>query len=414
MSFDQTQDKLKNLKVALVHDYLREYGGGERVLEALHEIFPDAPVYTAYYNPAGLGPHAQRFKNWDIRTSWLQKVPWANRLVSPLRIFAPLMFESFDLGDYDVVISSCAIYFAKAVITKPETLHLSYIHTPPRYLYGYTTSFNYKKKWWTKVGGEILNHFLRIYDFQTSQRPDILVANSQNVADRIKKFYRRDSVVIYPPVEVEKFKNVILASSPKATRPESKNKDSGQAGMTKEGYYLSLSRLVRGKGVDIIIEAATQLNIPLKVAGIGPELEMLKRMAGSNVEFLGEVRDEERAKLYAGAKALIAASEDEDFGITVVEAMACGTPVIAVRAGGYLETVIEGKTGEFFPSTLPRQARDRSGQVKATVEDLVEVLKKFDPKKYRVEDCQKQAEKFSKSRFKREILECIAKNKKEV
>src|SRR3990167_8443495 len=193
------------MKVALVHDYLKEYGGAERVVEALHEIFPEAPLYTAYVNLEVMGESGKRFKDWDIRSSWLQKIPLANKLVSPFRIFAPMMFESFDLSEYDVVISSCAIYFSKAVITKPEALHLSYIHTPPRYLYGYTTSFNYKKNPITRVLGELANHFLRIYDFEVSQRPDILVANSKNIQARIKKFYRRESVVIYPPVDIKLF-----------------------------------------------------------------------------------------------------------------------------------------------------------------------------------------------------------------
>ena len=165
------------MKVALVHDYLKEYGGAERVLEVLHEMFPQAPIYTAYLDLKGLGQHAVRIKKWDIRTSWLQKLPLAGRLISPLRILAPAIFASFDLSDYEVVISSCAIYFAKSVITKPETLHIIYIHTPPRYLYGYTTSFNYKKNPLTRVLGELANHFLRIWDYEISQRPDILVAN---------------------------------------------------------------------------------------------------------------------------------------------------------------------------------------------------------------------------------------------
>src|SRR3979490_422101 len=173
----------------------------------------------------------------------MQKVPFANKLISPFRIFAPMMFESFDLSAYDLVISSSsAVYFAKSVITKPETLHISYIHPPPRFLYGYTTSFNYKKHFITRIGGELINHFLRFYDFEVSQRPDILVANSKNVQARIKKFYRRDSVVIYPPVDLKEFEGV-------------KGK--------KEDYFLALNRLVRGKGTEITIEACTKLSVPL-------------------------------------------------------------------------------------------------------------------------------------------------------
>lgn len=380
------------MKVALAHDYLREYGGAERVLETLHEMFPEAPLYTAYYNPQGLGKHAYKFKDWDIRTSWVQNLPFANKLISPLRIFAPMIFENFDMKEYDLVISSSsAVYFAKSVITKPGSLHISYIHTPPRFLYGYTTSFNYKKKLWTHILGEIINHFLRIVDFEVSQRPDILVANSENIQKRIKKFYRRDSVIIYPPIDLEEFKGI--------------KKEKG-------GYFLALNRLVRGKGTEVIVSACTRLNLPLKVVGVGPEMESLKKIAGKNIEFLGSVSDEDRVRLYSGAEALIVASEDEDFGITPVEAQAAGVPVIAIRTGGFLETVIEGKTGEFFDPY--RENEDSKVYVnEGTVVNLVEVLKKFDSSKYNEETCRKNASRFSKENFKKSFSELIRKNRKD-
>jgi len=367
-------------KVALAHDYLREYGGAERVLEALHEIFPDAPLYTAYVNLEAMGENGKRFKSWDIRPSWFQKFPFANKLLSPFRIFASMMFESFDLSGYDLVISSSsAIYMAKAVITKPETLHISYIHTPPRYLYGYVTSFNYKKNPIIRILGELANHIIRIYDFEVSQRPDILVANSKNIAQRIKKFYRRDSVVIYPFVDLTELK----------------------LQKTKDGYFLVLNRLVRGKGTEVIVAAATKLNISLKVAGTGPELDNLKKLAGKNIEFLGWVSDEERIKLLSNAKALIVASEDEDFGITSIEAQAVGTPVIAPKSGGFLETVLDDKTGILY-----------GGQGMVNEASLMEALEKFDPSQFKAEDLRKNAEKFGKVRFKKEILELVERNKK--
>lgn len=366
------------MKVALAHDYLREYGGAERVLEALHDIFPEAPVFTAYLNLKKLGIHAKRFSDWDIHTSWMQKIPFADKFLSPTRIFAPMMFESFDLDGFNVVISSCNIYFAKAVLTGPNCLHISYIHTPPRYLYGFTTSFNYKKHWWTKIGAEIVNHFLRLYDFETSQRPDILVANSETVKERIKKFYRREAVVIYPPVDLAEF---------------------GSTRKTGGAYFLALNRLSKGKGTDIIVQACTKLGLPLKVVGSGPELKNLQKIAGSSIDFLGEVSDAERVKLYLDAKALVVASEEEDFGITAVESMAAGTPVIAIGSGGYKETVIKGKTGEFFSPQNP-------------LDGLMGVLEKFKPEKYRDTDCRKQAERFSKEKFKRQVLELVEENLK--
>jgi len=386
------------MRVALVHDYLREYGGAERVLETIHQMFPDAPVYTFYVNLEAMGANGKRFADWKIIPSWFQKLPFANTLLSPFRIFGPMAFESFDMSQYDLVISSSsATHLAKSVITKPETLHLSYIHTPPRFLYGYTTSFNYKKHWWTRIGGEIINHYMRIYDFEVSQRPDILLANSKNVAKRIEKFYRRDSVVIYPPVDVTVILNEVKNLKIKSRDPSAKPQDDKK-------YFLVLSRLVRGKGVEVVVEACGKLGLPLKVAGSGPELENLKELATINhkpstINFLGWVSDEERVKLLQDAKALIVASEDEDFGITSIEAQAAGTPVIAPRSGGFLETVIEGKTGLFYGGT---------GAV--TSDDLMDALKKFKSMKFDPEDLRKNAEKFSVERFKKEILELIEKH----
>ncbi len=364
------------MKVALVHDFLVEYGGGERVLEVLHEIFPDAPIYTAYFRLNGFGPHKDRIKHWDIKTSWMQVLP--KIFLSPFRLFAAGIFESFDLSEYDLVISSCNTYFAKAVIKRTGALHISYIHTPPRYLYGFTTSFNYKKNLLTRILGELANHYLRILDFQTSQKPDILVANSKEVQERIKKFYRRDSVLIYPPVDIDKFK--VQSSKFKV----------------KGNYFISVGRLVRGKGIDVIVKAFTKFNLPLKVVGSGPEEKRLKRIAGKNIQFLGEVEDSDLPKLYSGALATVVASEDEDFGIVPVESQAAGTPVIAPRAGGFLETIIQGKTGIFY-----------GGPGMVSVDSLVEALQKFEPTKLKEEDCIKHAERFSKERFKKEILQLV-------
>lgn len=378
------------MKVALVHDYLKEYGGAERVLEALHEIWPEAPVYTAYYDPKGLGVNASKFKDWKIKTSWLQNLPFAGKLISPFRIIAPKIFEGFDFSEYDLVISSCNIYFSKAVTAKKS---ISYIHTPPRYLYGYTTSFNYKKRWWTRVVAEVVNHYLRVVDFETSQRPDLLIANSKNVKERIKKFYRRDAEVIYPPADVEELLKV--------------KKQKGR-------YFLTLNRLSRGKGTEVAVAACSKLELPLKVASSGAELSNLKKIAGKSIEFEGEITEEEKAKIFSEAIALIACSEDEDFGISVVEAQAAGVPVIAAKTGGHLETVIPGKTGEFYTPGLLGDYKTYVDPV--SVDNLTDVLEKFSPAKYKQShtsykdsDLRGNAKKFSKENFKKKILEIAVK-----
>lgn len=371
------------MKVALVHDYLKEYGGAERVLEALHEIWPEAPLYTAYYNSRGLGINASKFKDWKVKTSWLQNLPFAGKLISPFRIFAPKIFEGFDFSDYDLVISSCNIYFSKAVRAKKS---ISYIHTPPRYLYGYTTSFNYKKRWWTRIIAEAMNHYLRVVDFETSQRPNLLIANSENVKERIKKFYRRDADVIYPPVEVQELLKV--------------KKQKGK-------YFLTLNRLSRGKGTEVAVAACSKLGLPLKVASSGAELSNLKKIAGKSVEFVGEVTEEEKAKLFSEAIALIACSEDEDFGISVVEAQAAGVPVIAAKAGGHLETVIPGKTGEFYTPGFLGDFKTYVDPI--SVDNLTDVLENFNPLRYKDSDLRGNAKKFSKENFKKKILEIVSK-----
>jgi len=321
---------MKQLRVALVHDYLGEFGGAERVVEILAEMFPEAPIYTAFFRK---GEAYERFKHRDIKVSWAHYIPFfSTKLHSPLRFLAPLIWESFNFKGYDLVISSVSWYITKGILTGPETVHISYIHTPPRYLYGYETSINWQKYWPLRVYARVVNHYLREYDFAAAQRPDILIANSENTKRRIKKFYRRDAKVVYPPVE--------LPSNHSDNFNHSRN------------YFLVVSRVVGGKGLELAVKACTELGLPLKVvgepAGWSSEYKKIKESAGPTVEFLGFVSDEELVELYTGAKAFLAIARDEDFGMTVVEAQLCGAPVIAYRGGGYLETIIEGKTGIFF------------------------------------------------------------------
>src|SRR6185369_7600899 len=375
------------MKVALVHDQINDYGGAERVLEALCEMYPDAPIYTAFYRKNSIA--WQHFKKRKIIPSWAHYLPFfATKLHSPLRFLAPWIWGSFDFSKYDVVITSASWYVTKGIEKAGKTIEICYCHTPPRWLYGYKTSIELQRFWPVRIYATIIGHFMRLYDFAASQKVDYFIANSEEIKARIKKFYRRDAAVIYPPVSL----------------PESRSKSHESR---KRDYYFVVSRIVGGKGLDLAVEAANKLGIKLKIAGSPAgyytEHKKLAQMSKKNVEFLGHVTDEELVRLYAGAKAFLAMASDEDFGITPVEAMLCGTPVIAYHGGGYKEPVIDGKTGVFFHSL--------------TAESLVEAIKKFEALrqaqgKQMMEDCRKQAEKFSKERFKKEIREFIAERTK--
>lgn len=369
------------MKIAIVHDYIKEYGGAERVLEALHEIFPEAPIFTTVYLPKFLGPHRERVEKWNIKTSILQYLPFKAKLISPIRLIAPLVFAGMDFSKFDKVIVSATGAYCPNTIKKQKAVHICYCHTPPRYLYGYPTARNWQKNPLFKVLGELANHFLRMIDFASAQNVDYFIANSKEVAARIKKFYCRDATVIYPPVEITSIK------------------------YPKRNYFLAGGRLARPKRIDLAVLACSKLNLPLKVfgkefAGYGKELRSL---AGKNVEFLGEVTDSEKFKLMAEAKAFIFPAEEEDFGITPVEAMGVGTPVIAYRSGGVVESVVD-------PSAGSGQAATGVFFNELTVESLVKAIKQFNNLTIESSDCISQARKFSKERFVREIRNFIKKH----
>jgi glycosyltransferase involved in cell wall biosynthesis len=407
------------MKVALVHDYIKEYGGAERVLEALHELYPDAPVYTTVYLPEYLGPHKDRFKDWDIRTSFLQKFPLKAKLISPFRLLATFAFQQFDLSSYDVVIvSATGAYFPNSIKTNPPNplsqggelqskntplskggkgdfsgpVHICYCHTPPRYLYGYATARNWKKNPIIKVLGETANHFLRMIDYKSAQNVDQFIANSEEVKARIEKFYRKDAVVVYPPVNIGSRFSVLGVREKRNPKPNA---------LEPKTYFVAGGRLARAKHIDLIIRACRESGVPLKIFGKGfagyeselKELSIINYQLSTSVEFLGEVTDNEKLELLAGARAYIFAGEDEDFGILPVEAMAVGTPVIAYRSGGVQETVIEGKTGVFFDEL--------------TVQSLTKAVRALEKHTFDPEDCKKRAEEFSKEKFLKNIKKIV-------
>ncbi len=374
--------KIKNStpKVVLVQDYIKEFGGAEAVLETLSDIFPDAPIYTSIYKPEYLGPHQNRLQQkWQgrVHQSFFQYIPFAHKIISPLRLLSPLAFRSFDFSQYDIIITSATgAYFPNSLNKKSAKL-ICYCHTPPRYLYGLPTARKFTQNKVIKFLVDIINHFLRFHDFRYSQNVDQYIANSQTTAARIQKFYRRDSIIINPPVNVPEVKNT------KYLIPDTK-------------YYLAGGRLARAKRFDIAIQACNQLNLKLKIFGrdFANTLEDLKKMSGSTIEFIGEVTQEEKAQLYQNANAFIFSADQEDFGIVPVESMAYGCPVIAYRSGGVTETVVENKTGVFFDQLTP--------------ESCAIAIQQFQKLKIKSSDCISRATEFSTAKFISKIKKLVS------
>lgn len=354
------------MNIALVHDWLTNMAGAEKVLLELTKIYPDAPIYTSVFDPKG----SKAFANKKVVTSFLQKFPLVKKKRELLIPFTPFVFEQFNLDKYDVVISNNS-FPSKGVLTKPDTIHICYCHTPARYLWEPEVDDRASNGFFSGLRKKTA-HNLRIWDRVAADRVDYYFANSKYIAERIKKYYEHDSKVIYPPVDVDKFKIA-------------KKEDIGD-------YFLFVSRLVPYKKCDLVIEAFNDLGLPLKVIGRGPERNRLIKMAKENIEFLGFLSDEELRRYYARAKAFIFAAE-EDFGIVPVEAMAAGRPVIAYGAGGVLETVVENKTGIFFKEQTPQC--------------LIEAVRSFKGEEFDPKEIRNQAEKFSTKRFLKEFAEKV-------
>lgn len=358
---------MKDLKIAIVHDFLHGLGGAERVTLALSGIFPDAPIYTLIYTPK-LAPY---FEGRRIVVSYLQR--YSRLPAKSLLPFYAQAIEQFDFSDFDVVVSS-SHSFAKNIITPADTLHIAYIHSPMRYVWDTWHSYLKQQRLGPAVEGTMRNILskIRIWDRLGSSRVDIFVANSKNVHNRIRKYYRRDSQVIYPPVDVEKIS------------PRKEHKD----------YFLVVSRLSYYKRVDLAVEACRELNVPLVVIGTGEQGTHLKQLAGEKTKILGWVDDDEKIKYLQNCRALIFPGE-EDFGIVPVEAMAAGKPVIAFEKGGLLETVVDGKTGVFFNEP--------------TVDSLKRALRLFivKEKSFDYKAIRRHAEKFSKKIFQDKILDLV-------
>lgn len=355
------------MRVALVHEPLFNMGGSERVLLALHALFPQAPVYTAIYPRRHLDPE---FRTLDIQTSFMQHLPLVHRQYRTYLPLYPFAYERMDLRAYDVVISS-SWSFAKGIVTRPDTLHICYCHNSMRVAWQFEDSA--EREQLGPLPRTALPWFLpwlRSWDYTTASRVDHFVANSPAVAARIAKFYRRDSVVIPPPTDTSRF------------YPSSERDDA----------FLIVSRLVPYKRIDLAVRAFTMLGLPLNIIGAGREEQRLKRLAGKNVTFLGRLSDEQVRQHLARCRALIFPGE-EDFGLTPVEAQASGRPVIAYGAGGALASVVEGATGMFFREQTP--------------EALAEAVRTFRDERFDPMVIRRHAENFDTQVFMREFSEFV-------
>lgn len=372
---------VNTMKVAVVHDWMVGYTGGEKVVHAILEMFPESDVYTL----VDFLPEEERdfLRGHKIVTSFLQKIPGAKKHYRSFLPLMPLAIEVFDFHAYDLVISSSAA-ISKGLITGPETVHVAYVHTPPRYAWDLQNQYLSEANAWKGIRiliARLILHYTRLWDVCAGMRPDYLIANSHYVQSRIAKVYRRPAKVIYPPVEIDKFS---LCKE-------------------KKDYYVTVSRMVPYKKIDLIVDAFNRMqDKELIIIGDGPELPKIKRKGGGNIKIMGYQPFPVVLRYVQEAKGFVYAAE-EDFGIAVVEAMACGTPVIAYRRGGTGETVIDGETGMLFE--------------KQTVESIIEVINKFENhNSWNYDKIRKRSEDFSKRRFQTELglfLEgCIQKYKK--
>jgi glycosyltransferase involved in cell wall biosynthesis len=348
-------------RIALVHDWLLSSAGAERFLKAVHDLFP-GPIHTLLHDKKAMPIGA------EVKTSWLQKLPFSHSCYRYLLPLFPRAIEQFDLADYDLILSSSHAV-AKNVLSHSSQLHICYCHTPMRYAWDlyheYMKDLRGLQAWYAR---RVL-HRIRTWDAASSARVDHFLANSHYVAKRIEKIYRRPAKVIYPPVATDRFSL-----------------------SRKEDFYLTVSRLVPYKKVDLLVRAFSHLNRKLVVVGKGPEMSRIKAVAGKNVEILEEASDPIVAELMSKAKAFLFAAE-EDFGLAPVEAQAAGTPVIAYGKGGVLETVVEGQTGLFF----------QHQEEKA----IVDAVKRFEQIEFCSESIRQHALKFDESRFKSEFQQFV-------
>lgn len=356
-------------KIALVFDWTTVQGGAEKVNILLHKMFPEAPIFTSIYNPEKV----KGLENAAITTSFIQNLPFAKKKHQLYLSLMPYAYEMFDLSSFDIVISS-SHSCAKGVITKPETLHICYCHTPMRYAWDNWHEYiqQYKMNPIFKYLGKKRMHKLRMWDRVSAERPDFYIANSSITKRRIEKYYKKESEIIYPMIKSSQFK---IAEKTK-------------------GYFLAVGRLIPYKRFDLVIETFNKIGLPLKIVGTGNAEEDLRKMAKGNIEFLGYASEQSLRKLYSEAEALIF-PQIEDFGITQIEAMASGRPVIAFKEGGAIDTIIEGETGLFFTKQTPLHLEE-------AIKSYLDQKKNFNP-----ENLRRHAELFDESQFKKKFTDFL-------
>lgn len=356
-------------RTVIVHDYLNQYGGAERVLEVMHDMNPSAPVYASIYSPNDL---PAEYAAWDIRTTWIQHLPGVTRQQQRALPCYPFAFERLRVPDCDLVLSSSSA-FAKMVAPPAGAVHVSYVHSPMRFAWNLEQYVARERlPDIARVGLRPLMAVFRQRDRATLERVDRFIANSTAVRDRIRAYWRRDATVIHPPVNVDRFRPVAVSQI--------------------QDYYLMVSRLVPYKRFDLAIEACNALGLPLWIVGDGRDRATLEAKAGPTIRFLGRVSDAELRDLYARCRAALFMSED-DFGIAQVEAQAAGRPVIAYAAGGVFDTVVADETGIYV--------REQS------VEGLIDAFRRFEQMRFDSSRIVAHAARFSRGRFERELAELV-------
>ncbi len=367
---------LNKLKIAITHDFLVEYGGAERVLFEFIKIFPQADIYTPFYKSHKFPKYfTNKIKKHKITTNKLNYLPFLDKYYKIFTFIIPSFFENLNLNKYDIILSSSS-NFAKYINLENPNKHIAYIHTPPRFLYRFETSTFHKIPKFIKILLKPHIKKLKNKDQKYTKKINLIITNSKNIQKKIKMIYNKNSIILYPPVNIKKFLNNKIPKN-------------------KKNYYITISRLYPYKHIDIIVKVFNDIEKQLIIIGKGPELENLKKIAKKNIKFKGFVSEKEKINLLQQARGFIFMAE-EDFGIVLVEALASGIPVIAFNKGGAKEIIKQDKTGILFD--------------KQNTKSLIKAIKKFEQQEFNINDIIKEAQRYSSQTFKDNLIEILTKH----